>query len=405
MMKKLFLLAALLTCCFLLGGCEQKPKVNVVGDVTYIYTESADKKELNISQIALGRDTICYLTDSYDVFEQDATAKPGDVTYIDIDQAAVAISAGIAVANDYSLYQWGWQYVSDGALAALGDDVSDTFARSQAKAPLVYLQSPRQVPFGIPVQEIISTECFTALLTDDGDVYTFGAIRGEISADMKFIGAKLYPTDHPVLVDLPETITDIACGEEHTIALGQSGKVYAFGSYKQGQFGENFTRGDNYVTLSPTGVSEIACAGYATFLSAEGNLIAYGYTPAGQDLLVPYLDGENLKWHQMWGSFGAVIFLKYYEEFYGAGRFSSSFFGLSGMVQTPKPFSVVMPKAAVTTAGDWSDMQLPGGDPPPILIADIIQGYDTYVFRGNDGFFYRYNDASGTAERLVIYDE
>jgi hypothetical protein len=406
-MKRLLPLVALLSCCFLFGACEQKPKVTVIGDVTYIYNESTDKKELNISQIALGRDTVYYLTDSLDVFEQDVNAEPGDVTYVDIDQAALAISAGVAVANDYSLYQWGWQYVSDGTLDALGDgDIGGAQSRSQAKAPLVYLQVPRQIPFGIPVQKIISSECFTSLLTKDGEVYTFGAIREDISADMKFVGTTLYPTDHPVQVVLPEKIIDIACGLEHTVALGESGNVYAFGSYKFGQFGEHFTRGDNYVTLAAEQVNDIVCAGYATFLSADGGgLISYGYTPANQNLLVPTEDGVNITWHKIWGSFGTVIFMDYYEEVYGVGRFSSPFFGLSDMVSSPKMISVVTPKASVTTRSDWSDFQLPTGDPPPILIADIIQGYDTYIFKGNDGYFYRYSDASGTAERLAIYDE
>jgi hypothetical protein len=402
-MKRFLLLLTLLTGCFLFGACESKPKVTVVGDVTYVYTQSTDQKELNISQIALGRDSIYYLTDTYDVFEQDADAKPGDVTYVDIDQAAVAIAAGVAVANDFSLYQWGWQYLSDGAISALGDAA---YARSQAKAPLIFLQSPRRVPFGIPVKKIISSDYFTSLLTKDGAVYTYGVIREDISADMKFIGAKLYPSDSPKQVLLPETITDIACGEEHTLALGESGKVYAFGSYKQGQFGENFERWDNYVTLPVSGVTDIACAGFTSFMvTGNDGLVSYGYVPAGQDLLVPSSDGANLSWHKIWGSFGTVVFLNYYEDVYGVGRFTAPFFGLSNMVDSPKAISVSVPQAVVTTEDDWSGFQLPSGDPPSILITDIIQGYDTYVFRGNDGFYYRYSDASGTAERLAIYDE
>jgi hypothetical protein len=73
-MKKILPPVLLLSCCLLLGACESQPKVTVVGDVTYIYTESTDQKELTLSEIALSRDTICYLTDSYDVFEQDADA-------------------------------------------------------------------------------------------------------------------------------------------------------------------------------------------------------------------------------------------------------------------------------------------------------------------------------------------
>lgn len=73
---------------------------------------------------------------------------------------------------------------------------------------------------------------FRAALTSKGKVYTWGAnIKGSLGR-----GRDVDTTTQPVLVDLPEFITSIACCQSFgvTMAIGESGSLYGWGQVGTG---------------------------------------------------------------------------------------------------------------------------------------------------------------------------
>ena len=78
---------------------------------------------------------------------------------------------------------------------------------------------------------------------------------------------------HPVLVSLPEPATQIACGDNHTVVLLQSGQIYTFGKHQEGQLGRQKRDEDDNDTwhMVPGPVMGFGDHRKAMWVGARGN--------------------------------------------------------------------------------------------------------------------------------------
>ena len=76
----------------------------------------------------------------------------------------------------------------------------------------------------------------------------------------------------PVLVTLPEPATQIACGDNHTVVLVQSGQIYTFGKHQEGQLGRQKQEEDGEAWhMVPRPVSGFGDHRKAMWIGAGGN--------------------------------------------------------------------------------------------------------------------------------------
>lgn len=122
----------------------------------------------------------------------------------------------------------------------------------------------------------------TVMLKTDGTVWCYGINEnGELgTADKK-------ASDKPVKAVFPEgvTITYVACGEGHSLALDSEGNVWAWGKNSYYQLGNNTV--DSY--LVPTKIAElkeirkIACGSYTSYaIGAQGEIYSFGLNANGE---------------------------------------------------------------------------------------------------------------------------
>ncbi|XP_033102475.1 serine/threonine-protein kinase Nek9-like isoform X2 [Anneissia japonica] len=143
-------------------------------------------------------------------------------------------------------------------------------------------KAPKKVDafHGMAVVSVSCGEEFTACVTDDGDVYTFGLdYYGCIGCDIQYGDEVSYP----VLVDFfrGNPVQQISCGDSHVVALTKKGEVYSWGCGEFGRLG----LGDEEDYASPQKVPirggrliKAICAGSdgTFFLTVNGRLLACG---------------------------------------------------------------------------------------------------------------------------------
>ena len=95
----------------------------------------------------------------------------------------------------------------------------------------------------------------------------------------------------PVLVTMPAGVTKwlaVACGQNHSIALGNDGNIYSWGLNNYGQLGNGTTANDSSLALvtKPAGVTSwtaiTAGAFFNLAIGSDGNAYAWGYNNFGQ---------------------------------------------------------------------------------------------------------------------------
>ncbi|CAH1230080.1 RPGR [Branchiostoma lanceolatum] len=148
-------------------------------------------------------------------------------------QNIIALSAGTdhsaALTGDGKVYVWGGG--SEGQLG-LGEDITEC-------------TEPTLLDFD---SKAISVSCgyyHTAVVTDDGNLYTFGETEyGKLGLN----NSDLDSSDTPQKVTgIKEKVKFVACGGGHTTAIAESGAVYTFGNGASGQLGHG-----NSLLESPT---------------------------------------------------------------------------------------------------------------------------------------------------------
>ena len=144
------------------------------------------------------------------------------------------------------------------------------------------------LPPGVTVTAVADGVSFSLALTSTGAVYAWG-----YNAEGEFGNGTTSVPGGPVAVNIPGgvTITAIAAGGSHALALASNGTVYAWGSNTSGQLGDNTTT----TRLTPVQVRGVGGTGYlaniksiaaggshSLALSNTGAVYAWGSNTYGQ---------------------------------------------------------------------------------------------------------------------------
>ncbi|WP_019868672.1 RCC1 domain-containing protein [Salinispora oceanensis] len=97
------------------------------------------------------------------------------------------------------------------------------------------------------------------------------------------------PSSTPIAVDLPAgtTITTVAAGQGHSLALTSTGTMLAWGGNGSGQLGDGSTTTSNIpiavdLPAGTTITAVAAGAGHSLALTSTGTILAWGYNASGQ---------------------------------------------------------------------------------------------------------------------------
>jgi alpha-tubulin suppressor-like RCC1 family protein len=144
-----------------------------------------------------------------------------------------------------------------------------------------------------PVRQIAAGCEHSLALTSTGQLYTFGGNRyGQLGRAANADTAIPNPT--PAQVSLPSggSVTAIAAGGFHTLALSSGGPIYAFGRNQDGQLGNASTSGEEGANPTPTRVtfpaasappvSIVAGNEHSLAITASGELFTFGSNLVGQ---------------------------------------------------------------------------------------------------------------------------
>jgi alpha-tubulin suppressor-like RCC1 family protein len=180
--------------------------------------------------------------------------------------AGGAHTLGLTVTGD--VYSWGADF--SGQLG-LGTDRAATTPEAVA------------IPGG-PVVAVAAGSSHSLALTAAGQVYAWGAnLFGQLG------DGTTTDSDVPVLVSFPGgvRVTAIAAGGDHSLALTSTGQVYGWGANTDGQLGNGSTTSSDQPVLAqaPTGVSLTAIAagtGHSLALSSGGVAYSWGFNGSGQ---------------------------------------------------------------------------------------------------------------------------
>jgi alpha-tubulin suppressor-like RCC1 family protein len=188
----------------------------------------------------------------------------------------IAIAAGqshsLAIGSDNQLYTWG--YNSDGELG--NNSTTDSLT------PVTASLYP-----GVYATAIAGGQFHSMAIGTDGKLYTWGYNKYGQLGDGTTTNSKV-----PLRLSLPGGVkpTAIAGGYYHSLAIGNDGKLYAWGINYSGQLGNGTTTGTNansnpVLVNLPAGVTpNTIAAGYNHSLAtgSDGKLYAWGYNVFGQ---------------------------------------------------------------------------------------------------------------------------
>ncbi len=178
----------------------------------------------------------------------------------------------LAIGNDGNLYSWG--YNGDGELG-IGNQ-PDQF-------------TPQKValPNGVTSWSMVTAGLFHSLAVgSDNFLYSWGYnFNGQLGAD--------YPLNHytPQQVAFPIGVTNwtsIACGCNHSLAIGNDGNLYTWGYNEFGQLGvgDTLDYGTPQLVHLPNGVTSwIAVSGgykHSLAIGSDGNLYSWGGNDEGE---------------------------------------------------------------------------------------------------------------------------
>lgn len=178
----------------------------------------------------------------------------------------------------------GWTHsvaVRDGRVWTWGDNAYGQLGQPDAGRAL----RPRPVA-GLDGVTAVSAAWHTLAVTRDGHVYAWGRNDlGQLGNGRCGIGEKSY---EPVRVDGLEHIVAVAAGWDHSLALARDGQVYAWGCRSHGQLGDGVRKTGEPVTRPQavpglTQIKMIAAGGqHSLALGNDGTVYAWGSNWNGQ---------------------------------------------------------------------------------------------------------------------------
>ena len=227
--------------------------------------------------LAIGSDGKLYAWgyDAYGELGNGSTNASGIPIVINLPNGAtpVAISAGgltsLAIGSDGKLYAWGNN--QHGELGNGSTTLSNT--------PVVV-----NLPAGVTPTGIATGGEHSLALGNDGKLYAWGYNgSGQLGNNSTTNSAT------PVVVSLPTgiTATKVAAGESHSLAIGNDGQVYTWGGNDAGQLGIGSRQNSSRPVMVslPTGVTATAIAGgwqHSLAIGNDNRLYAWGYNGYGQ---------------------------------------------------------------------------------------------------------------------------
>jgi alpha-tubulin suppressor-like RCC1 family protein len=164
--------------------------------------------------------------------------------------------------------------------------------------------NPAPIDFPHAVQQVCAGGNHSAILTDDGRVFTFGAGQYGQCGNLPR-KHNMLPT--PQIVDFFVTykiiINYIACGQNHSAAISSTGKLYTWGRGKSGALGHGIRADERFPRLVDLNYRDfgifirVKCGAQHTMvLTDKGELLSFGTGAHGQlghgnnqDLLRPTL--------------------------------------------------------------------------------------------------------------------
>lgn len=141
--------------------------------------------------------------------------------------------------------------------------------------------------FWIKNDKVVQVSCgdeHSAAVTERGRVYVFGSNDwGQLGLGHK------KPSNKPSFIKTlkPEKITVIGCGRTHSVAYSESGKLFSFGGNEDGQLGhgdkQNEVTPKQIESLPSIKVKQISCGAYHTaILTEDGDVYTWGLNSEGQ---------------------------------------------------------------------------------------------------------------------------
>lgn len=173
----------------------------------------------------------------------------------------------VVLKDDGSVWSWGDN--SYGQLGAGGG--------GNSPAPVTKADGNRL----LKIKAIAAGGYHTVALDEDGTVWTWGRNSyGQLAQPI----TSPYRNDNPTPVKLPEPVIAIAAGDNHTLAVTESGDVWAWGRNAFGQLGVN--SGDSSTPVKVSGLSGIvavaAGAEHSVALQSDGSVWTWGRNTTGQ---------------------------------------------------------------------------------------------------------------------------
>jgi alpha-tubulin suppressor-like RCC1 family protein len=202
--------------------------------------------------------------------------------------AATGPVVQVATTKDHSLL-----VTATGQVFAFGDNFYGQLGNTTNANNSAISANPNPTPVTLPgpAVQVAAGDQFSLVLTSSGQLYAFGTNDEGQLGNANNDASIANPTPTPVtLPGASGTVTQIAAGNDFSLALTSGGQLYAFGDNEYGQLGNatnNATTAANptpaLVAVAAGRVVQIAAGfDYALVLSATGQVFAFGDNDYGQ---------------------------------------------------------------------------------------------------------------------------
>jgi alpha-tubulin suppressor-like RCC1 family protein len=187
----------------------------------------------------------------------------------------------VALDSTGAVYTWGYNFYGQ-----LGTSTNNGTNNANPTPTAI------TVAAGKTITVIACSDNHTVALDSTGAVYTWGYnIYGQLGTSTNSGTNNANPTPTAITVAAGKTIVAIACGESHVVALDSTGAVYTWGRNFYGQLGTSTNNGTNSANPAPTAITvaagktitAIACGGnHVVALDSTGAVYTWGRNNSGE---------------------------------------------------------------------------------------------------------------------------